>query len=236
MVHSESKDNVVSSSRYTGPYEVSESIYLTPVWGTDTQELYRVLNINKDIANGLYAASIVFPFPMSGAISFTERHKSKRAKNEDLNSWAIRQSVDGPLIGILGVHDMTTEEHSELGPCYKEGKKPQDHSVENIQKDQDLILNCCSIGYWISPEHEGKGIMTRVVTYAADYLAAKELGYERVHAESWEENKASQKVMQNARMSPIRGIPCFVPKFNSMKNIAHYIKDVKKPKNNNNKL
>ncbi|KAF9435068.1 hypothetical protein BGZ76_006946 [Entomortierella beljakovae] len=200
-----------------GPFQVSESIYLTPVWETDVQELYRILNINKDVADGLYSPNMVFPFPMTNAVSFVERHKNNRLNNEDITSWAIRQSVDGPIIGIVGLDEM---EHGDLGLCYKE------QSGGDIQKEQEL-MSCCSIGYWISPEYEGKGIMTRVVMYAADHLAPKELGYERVHAEAWEENKASAKVMQKAGMRPARGIPVFVPKFKSMKNIIHYIKDTK---------
>ncbi|KAF9435067.1 hypothetical protein BGZ76_006945 [Entomortierella beljakovae] len=200
-----------------GPFQVSESIFLTPVWETDMQELYRILNINKDVANGVCSPKMVFPFPMENAVSFVERHKNNRLNNEDITSWAIRQSVDGPIIGVVGLDKM---EHGGLGLCYKE------QSDDDTQKEQEL-MSCCSIGYWISPEYSGKGIMTRVVMYAADHLAPKELGYGRVHAEAFEENKASQKVMQKAGMSPTRGIPRSIPKFNSMRNMAHYIKDVK---------
>jgi hypothetical protein len=86
-------------------------------------------------------------------------------------------------------------------------------------------FHCGGIGYWLSPEHGGKGIMTEVVDYALRKLARQEFGYDRVHGEAWADNAGSRGVMERVGMRSAVGVPCFVPKFNATIDIAHYIFD-----------
>ncbi|KAG0299212.1 hypothetical protein BGZ98_010254 [Dissophora globulifera] len=183
---------------------------MTPVWRTDAPELFRILNIDKRISEGLYSSNMTFPFPEAGAVSFTERHERQRIERGVVNSWAIRGSATGQIIGIFALGPF---DHGEdIEPCRSEaGEK---------------MLRCGDLGYWISPEHEGKGIMTRVVVFALTKMARQEFGYDRVHSEAWVENAGSRRVMERAGMRPTVGVPCFVPKFNATKEIAHYIIDV----------
>ncbi|KAF9951093.1 hypothetical protein BGZ72_007314 [Mortierella alpina] len=211
------------------PHQVADSIWLTPIWTSDAAEIFRVLNIDSSIANGLYAKSVVFPFPEDGAKSFAERHQQKRLKNGVCTTWAIRTRSNGPMVGLIALDPF---DHGDLGLCYRDKRGDVDaevtHEASTSTTDGDL-LKCGGFGYWISPEHAGKGIMTQVVTFALTRLARQEFNYDRVHGEAWTDNAASCRVMERAGMRRVPGLPCFVPKFNATKDIAHYVFDVAAP-------
>ncbi|KAF9920349.1 hypothetical protein FBU30_009843 [Linnemannia zychae] len=76
------------------------------------------------------------------------------------------------------------------------------------------------------PEYAGKGIMTAVVKYVIDHLAQQEFGYNRIHGECWSDNIGSARVMDRAGMERVIGLPIFVPKLNSIKDVTHYIIDI----------
>ncbi|KAI1316545.1 hypothetical protein EDD11_009884 [Mortierella claussenii] len=193
--------------RGIGPYQVDESIWLTPVYRSDTAELCRVLNINRCISEGLYSPKMVFPFPEAEAFSFTERHQQKRLKGRVVTSWAIRTQGDGPIIGLFALDPF---DHGNLGPCTGDGGQE---------------LKCGGLGYWISPEYAGQGIMTRVVQYGVRRMARDVFGFERVHGEAWVENQASRVVMERAGMMYSEGEPCYVAKFDEVKQVAFYTVD-----------
>ncbi|GJJ70275.1 hypothetical protein EMPS_02624 [Entomortierella parvispora] len=199
-----------------GPFRVSDSIFLTVIEATDEEELYRILNINDTIANGLHSAKMVFPFPRDGATYFIQRQVSQRINKGIVHNWAIRPSIDGPMIGLVHLDDF---DHGDvLGPCFRD--------EEAGTTDSSNILRCGAFGYWLSPEWAGKGIMTNVIRYSLQHITRSLFGFERVHAEAWLDNTASIRVMEKAGMCPARGVPCFVEKFNATKEIAHFIYDV----------
>ncbi|CAO3570732.1 unnamed protein product [Mortierella alpina] len=216
------------------PHQVADFIWLTPIWRSDASEIFRVLNIDSSIAQGLYATSIVFPFPEAGAQSFADRHEQKRLRNGVCTTWAIRTHVDGPMIGLIALDPF---DHGDLGLCYRH-KRTDANADANADADVDAdvdkvastadegLLKCGGFGYWISPERAGKGIMTQVLVFALTRLARQEFNYDRVHGEAWTDNVASCRVMERAGMRRAPGLPCFVPKFNATKDIAHYVFDV----------
>lgn len=167
-----------------------------------------------------------FPFSEEGAQYFTARHLNKRTEDGVCRAWAIRIKLNGPMIGLFALGPF---DHGDMGPCYC-GKEPvakaeliQDTRDGNEKKD---IWSCGGLGYWISPEHAGKGIMTEVVRFALTRMARQEFGYDRVHGEAWMDNMGSRRVMEKTGlMRPAVGVPCFVPKFDAIKDIAHYIYD-----------
>ncbi|KAG0003895.1 hypothetical protein BGZ79_010891 [Entomortierella chlamydospora] len=225
------QDSCAASVRCMGPYQVSESIWLTSVWLSDAPELFRVLNINKDISEGLHSSNMTFPFPEANAVRFTERHLQRRNEAGVVTSWAIRTSIAGPIIGLFA---MDSFDHGDVGHCYRDNiQQTHNHVEDQSPRCADTIqagtLNCGGLGYWISPEYAGKGIMSQVVSYGVNHLARKEFGYDRIHGEAWMENKGSQRVMENTGMRRTVGVPCFVPKFSAVRDIAHYIIDVATP-------
>ncbi|KAG0359187.1 hypothetical protein BGZ54_010069 [Gamsiella multidivaricata] len=200
-----------SPIRCMGPYQVSGSIWLTQVWRSDALELYRVLNIDKSIYEGLYSSNMTFPYPKAGAVSFTERHERRRMEKGVATSWAIRTSIDGPIIGLIALDPF--DHGDDIGPCFAS-------NCTDIGRSR--ALNCGGLGYWVSSEHTGKGVMKQVLVYALERIAYDELGYERVHGEAWVENVGSRRVMEHAGMERTVGVPCFVP----TKDTAHYIVDL----------
>lgn len=89
-------------------------------------------------------------------------------------------------------------------------------------------MRCGVLGYWLSPEFAGKGVMTRVVAYALRALAGPVFGHERVHGFAWEENTPSNRVMEWAGMVRAPSYPLYVPKFKVTKTCSHYNFDVVK--------
>ncbi|KAG0248058.1 hypothetical protein BGZ95_008234, partial [Linnemannia exigua] len=95
--------------RCTGPYQVTPSLWLSPVLLSDTAELCRILNIDDSIHNGLHSAKMVFPFSEEAARYFTARHLSKRVKEGTCTEWAIRTKLeegegeDGTMIGLMSL-------------------------------------------------------------------------------------------------------------------------------------
>ncbi|KAF9273620.1 hypothetical protein BGZ68_001352 [Mortierella alpina] len=210
------------------PHQVADHIWLTPIWLSDAAEIFRVLNIDNSIALGLHAKSVVFPFPEAEAKSFADRHQQKRLRNGTCTTWAIRTHTDGPMIGLIA---MDPFDHGDMGLCYQnkstDADADSDGGVDNEASTTDKdLLTCGGFGYWISPEHAGKGIMTQVVVFALTRLARQNFNYDRMHGEAWTDNMASCRVMERAGMRRVPGLPCFVPKFNATKDIAHYVFDV----------
>ncbi|KAG0217790.1 acyl-CoA N-acyltransferase [Mortierella sp. GBAus27b] len=201
--------------RCMGPYCISDSLWLTAVWHSDAPELYRVLNIDRSISEGLYSSKMTFPFPESEANSFTKRQERRRIEAGVQTSWAIRTSAEGPMIGLFALEAF---DHGDMGLCHA--------PPEECEAEERRMLRCGGLGYWLSPEHAGKGIMSQVLAYALEQMAWEEFGYDRVHGEAWIENIGSRRVMEHAGMQQTEGVPCFVPKFNATKEIAHYIWDV----------
>ncbi|KAG0315376.1 hypothetical protein BGZ97_008303 [Linnemannia gamsii] len=219
------------SIRGIGPFQVSATIWLTPIVLSDAIEQNRVFNINDSFHKGLSSASVTFPFPIEASLGFTKRLEEKRVKEGVCYAWAIRTEVDGPMIGLLALDPF---DHEDIKPCIR-GKEPVARGPETTQNTDTLVgnvtenaLSCGGLGYWLSPEHGGKGIMTEVVGFALSKLARQEFGYDRVHGEAWTDNMGSRRVMERVGMRPAVGVPVFVPKFDAVVDIAHYIFDTQK--------
>ncbi|KAG0249899.1 hypothetical protein BG011_008840 [Mortierella polycephala] len=204
------------------PYRVTKTIWLTPVFHSDAAEVFRVLNLDKSISEGLYSSRMTFPFPEECAKRFTERQLEYRTTSGVCRSWAIRSAPEGPMIGLFALDPF---DHGNLGLCYEKEHKDADVGGDQSEGSEQPLV-CGGMGYWISPEHTGRGIMGQVVTYALSQMARQEFGYDRVHGEAWVENIASRRVMERAGMHLTVGEPCYVAKFNATKDVAHYIYDV----------
>ncbi|KAG0292790.1 hypothetical protein BGZ96_003679 [Linnemannia gamsii] len=214
------------SIRGTGPFQVSPTIWLTPIVFADGVEQNRIFNINGSFHKGLYSAGVTFPFLMEASLGFVKRLEEKRVKEGVCYAWAIRTDVDGPMVGLLALDPF---DHEDIEPCIR-GKEPVTREAQAIRdtflgNETESVLSCGGFGYWLSPEHGGKGIMTEVVNYALTKMARQEFGYDRVHGKAWVDNLGSRRVMERVGMRPAVGVPVFVPKFDAVVDIAHYIFD-----------
>ncbi|KAK3837454.1 MAG: acyl-CoA N-acyltransferase [Linnemannia gamsii] len=220
------------SIRGIGPFQVSPSLWLTPIVSSDAAEQNRIFNINDSFHKGLYSAGVTFPFPLEASQGFVKRLEESQVKEWTCYSWAIRTTVNGPMIGLLALDPF---DHGAMGPCYR-GKEPIAVAIADPESLESNVLSCGGFGYWLSPEHGGKGIMTEVVDFALTKVARQEFGYDRVHGEAWMDNVGSRRVMERAGMRSAVGVPCFVPKFNAVKDIAHYIFDTDRSEQRNQKV
>ncbi|KAG9073327.1 hypothetical protein KI688_001119 [Linnemannia hyalina] len=187
-------------------------------------EQHRILNLNDSFFKGLYSDSMTFPFPKEEALRFSMYQEQKRVQQGVCQTWAIRSTVDGPMIGLFS---LDPQDHREMGPCYRGKELVLNAAVATTPtmkgNDDEAPLNCGGIGYWLSPEHTGEGIMTDVLKFALTRLARQEFGYDRVHGECWTDNIGSSQVMERAGMQQVIGLSIFVPKFNATKDVAHFI-------------
>ncbi|KAF9435629.1 hypothetical protein BGZ76_005860 [Entomortierella beljakovae] len=168
------------TAKSMGPYKVSEDPphYLSAVDFSDTEEMIRVINIDKSIFNG--TATFQFPYLKEHADARIARAVD-HILNQGINThWAMRTSPDGPLIGWVHVYFLPdiTEKHPETGKT----------------------LKIAEIGYWVSPEYSGKGYASRSARFITHEVLFKEHGCDVVRADALLENKSSRKVMESYGM------------------------------------
>ena len=66
--------------------------------------------------------------------------------------------------------------------------------IISLEEDQREVRTA-SIGLWIDPEHHRNGYGTEAVKLITDY-GFNELGYYRIYARAYEENKGSQRIWE----------------------------------------
>ncbi|KAF9954051.1 hypothetical protein BGZ72_004941 [Mortierella alpina] len=167
-----------------GPYTVSTDpdLYLSAVEFSDVPEMVRLLNINKDVYNG----SAIFQYP------YLESHAQERIQRAHeyittlgINThWAMRTTPTGPMVGWAHLHfDHYDDKYPQ--PVHPITKKP---------------LRIAEIGYWLSPEHTGKGFAARVGKFLVQEIAHKDMDCDIVRAVSYVANMPSRKVAERAGM------------------------------------
>ncbi|KAF9546614.1 hypothetical protein EC957_009537 [Mortierella hygrophila] len=162
------------------PFQISSTIHLTPIYISDAPEQHRILNLNDNFFKGLYSDSMTFPFPNENALRFSMYQDQERVQQGVCQTWVIRSTIDGPMIGLFS---LDPQDHREMGPCYQ-GKNAVIATTPTMEgNDDEAPLNCGGVGYWLSPEHTGKGIVADVLKFALSRLARQEFGYDRVHGE-----------------------------------------------------
>ncbi|KAF9081785.1 hypothetical protein BGX23_000457 [Mortierella sp. AD031] len=182
------KDNKCS-----GPYLISKDPphYITPVELSDIPEVVRVLNINKDVYYG--TGSFEYPHLESHARTRIELRIKGNNEAGYTTCWAMRTSPDGPLIGWIHAHFLPpgTATHPESG------------------RD----LNIGVIGYWVSPEHVGRGYGSRSARFIVHEILFQERDCDIVRAEAYTDNIPSRKVLEAAGMRcEVEEKVVFVPK------------------------
>ncbi|KAF9151278.1 hypothetical protein BG015_006868 [Linnemannia schmuckeri] len=195
------------SAKCMGPYTVCQdpSLYLSAVEFSDIPEMVRILNINQDVYNG----SALFQYP------YLESHAQDRIQKAHntvsaigINThWAMRTTPHGPLIGWAHLHfDHYDEKHPQ--PVHPVTGTP---------------LTVADIGYWLSPEHTGKGFAARVGRFLVEEIAIKDMGCDIVRAVSYVENWPSRKVAERAGMElELASKSILIPKLGVMRDICTY--------------
>ncbi|KAG0372324.1 hypothetical protein BGX24_000410 [Mortierella sp. AD032] len=195
------------SAKCMGPYTVSQepALYLSAVEFSDIPEMVRILNINQDVYNG----SALFQYP------YLESHAQDRIQMAHdtvtaigINThWAMRATPEGPLIGWAHLHfDHYDEKH------------PQ--PVHPVSGE---LLTVADIGYWLSPEHTGKGFAARVGKFLVNEIALKEMECDIVRAVSYTANVPSRKVAERSGMElELECKSILIPKLGVWRDICTY--------------
>ncbi|KAG0223987.1 hypothetical protein BGW42_005421 [Actinomortierella wolfii] len=202
--YQEQQSQDMTHIKHIGPYCVSQDppFYLTSVHLSDVPEMVRVLNINKDIYNG--TASFQFPYLEEHAIARIKRALGYHTSHGRNTHWAMRTSPDGPLMGWLHVFF----------------EEPEEHEVHPIS-GRPLVV--AEYGYWVSPEHTGKGHAVRAAQFFIEHIIAKETDVDILRAESYMENTASRKVMQRSGMTLEKECSdVYISKLKQIRQIATY--------------
>ncbi|KAF9158779.1 hypothetical protein DFQ26_007259 [Actinomortierella ambigua] len=191
--------------KYVGPYTVSQDppLYLTTLDLDDVAEMVRVLNLNKDVYNG--TASFQFPYKEEHATARIRRALGYHAGQGRNTHWAMRTSLDGPLMGWLHVFF----------------EEPEAHEV-HPETGRPLVV--AEYGYWVSPEHTGRGHAVRAARYFIEQIVAQESDIDVLRAESYIENQASRKVLERTGM--VLEKECsdvYIPKLDQMRQIVTYV-------------
>ncbi|KAG0199754.1 hypothetical protein BGX28_007016 [Mortierella sp. GBA30] len=188
------------NARMMGPYFVCENPphYLSAVDFSDIPEMVRVLNIDKEVYNG--TASFQYPYLESHAharIARADGYIKTRGYN---THWAMRTSPKGPLMGWIHTH-FDEDIHPRTGRTLKVGH----------------------IGYWVSPEHVGKGYASRSAQFLVNELMFKEFDCDIVRAEAYVYNRPSRKVLESTGMKcEVEERTVLIPKLQEQKIICCY--------------
>ncbi|KAG0352249.1 hypothetical protein BG005_008292 [Podila minutissima] len=116
----------------------------------------------------------------------------------------------------------------EMVNRYRESLKFNSHFAVHgtkVHPDTSRSLKIAELGYWISPEHTGKGFASRSVQFILNELVFKEFGCDICKAEIFSENEASRKTLLKAGLEcEFEGKVLFIPKFNQNKVLSCFAK------------
>ncbi|KAF9917954.1 hypothetical protein FBU30_000426 [Linnemannia zychae] len=196
MTQEETKAPVTRNkdNKCSGPFHLSNDPphYLSPVEMSDAPEMVRVLNINKEIYSG--TATFQYPYLDSHAHARIENAINHDNTAGYTQTWAMRTSPEGPIIGLIGIHFL-----------------PEDGSRLHPVTGKDLKIGV--IGYWVSPEFVGKGYASRAARFVVQENLFKERGCDIVRAEAYTHNTPSRKVLEAAGMTcEVEEWTTFIPK------------------------
>ncbi|KAF9970597.1 hypothetical protein BGZ73_006663 [Actinomortierella ambigua] len=190
--------------KFMGPYTVCQDpqLYLSAFTKEDLPEMARVANLDQAIYEG--TGTFRYPFLDSHAeqrLAGAEGYRAQRGYN---GQWAMRTSPDGPLIGWISVYEFAEADwvkHPETGKA----------------------LKTAEVGYWISPEHTGKGYTSRALHFLKEEIVVKELGVELFLADAFVWNRASRRVLEKIGMSvSVASRQVFITKFNEEREVVRY--------------
>jgi RimJ/RimL family protein N-acetyltransferase len=202
--------------KFKGPYELNlpkskttgEKFYLSALKLTDILQIVSLLeptNINSiDIHKN--TSSIPNPYKYSDAVFFVNRCIIDYRKSLQCNMWAIRNLKDD-YIGGIGLHHI--------------GEK---YFIEDEQ-DKKLFINAYEIGYYLSSEYRGLGIVSSAVNFVCNNIAFKELNLDYVLALTFVDNEKSQNVLKRCGFKFVKLLKNAIEKNGEKKDANWFIKE-----------
>ncbi|KAG0055471.1 hypothetical protein BGZ83_008476 [Gryganskiella cystojenkinii] len=178
----------LSNCKFMGPYTVqgkTSPFILSAAVETDIPEMVRILNLHPSIFQNTGPSMPVYPYLEShGQEKIAQTNEFRRTQGYN-SLFAIRTSVQGPLIGWIQYIPVPDYDPPHIHPVTK----------KHVQ--------ICLLGYWVSPDHQGNGYASRAAQFLIDEILFKPeddggLGYDIIRAGSYYDNVASRKVLESA--------------------------------------
>ncbi|KAF9320591.1 hypothetical protein BG003_005563 [Podila horticola] len=166
-----------TEAQTTGHLKATHNAY-PPKWVTPTIQLsvYRDGD-REDLARYLnmpeiysYLSGPPFPYTLEHSDEWIQNSYQRVSKNGVPLDMCLRDMAKGGvLIGRVRVSDSSDED-----------------------------LNGDDVGYWLSPEYRGQGIITKAVKIMLQDVAIKELGKRKFNAHAFHDNWASRRILEKA--------------------------------------
>ncbi|KAF9435832.1 hypothetical protein BGZ76_005407 [Entomortierella beljakovae] len=227
-----------------------QELYMSAVEFTDVPEMVRILNINQDVYNG--SALFQYPYLESHANDRIQRAHDTILTSGINTHWALRlrpaasasvsstttttttQTNDAsetgatsswPLIGWAHLHFehySDDHDHNESTTATATTNEKPFHK-RPVHPITGKPLRVAEIGYWLSPEHTGRGYAAKMGKYLVDEIAFKDMGCDIVRAVSYVENMGSRKVAERAGMIlELESKSIWIPKLGVERDVCCY--------------
>ena len=113
-------------------------------------------------------------------------------------TWDAHESPEMTKQAVAGwVQNYQNQNFYKWAICLKEDPNQVIGDISVV--DQDERVNACEVGYILSQDYWGQGLMTEALKAVLDYLL-QDVGFNRVMAEFVTANPASGRVMAKAGM------------------------------------
>ncbi|GBC09288.1 hypothetical protein RclHR1_08740008 [Rhizophagus clarus] len=190
------------------PKKTTEKFHLSALKLTDIPQIVSILgptNINSiDIHEN--TTSLPNPYTLSDAEWFVNKCIIEYTKTLQCNIWAIRNSNE-EFIGCIGIHQINEK-----------------YTTEDDQ-DKNLFNGSYEIGYYISSEYRGLGIVGSAVNFVCNEIAFKELHLNHVIGMAFVNNEQSHNVLRRSGFKFIKLIKNALKKDDKMRDAYLFIKE-----------
>ncbi|GBC41675.2 GNAT family N-acetyltransferase [Rhizophagus irregularis DAOM 181602=DAOM 197198] len=185
------------------PKKATDKFHLSALKLTDIPQIVSLLgptNINSiDIHKN--TSSLPNPYTLSDAEWFVNKCIVEYTKTLQCNIWAIRNSNE-EFIGCIGLHEILKEKYA----------------VDDDQ-DKKLFNESYEIGYYISSEYRGLGIVSAAANFICNEIAFKELHLNYIIGMAFANNEQSHNVLKRCGFKFVKLLKDALKKGDEMRDV-----------------
>ncbi|CAB4394597.1 unnamed protein product [Rhizophagus irregularis] len=185
------------------PKKATEKFHLSALKLTDIPQIVSLLgptNINSiDIHKN--TSSLPNPYTLSDAEWFVNKCIVEYTKTLQCNIWAIRNSNE-EFIGCIGLHEILKEKYAVDDDQYKK-----------------LFNESYEIGYYISSEYRGLGIVSAAANFICNEIAFKELHLNYIIGMAFANNEQSHNVLKRCGFKFVKLLKNALKKGDEMRDV-----------------
>ncbi|CAB4423630.1 unnamed protein product [Rhizophagus irregularis] len=186
----------------------NREIHLSALKLTDIPQIVSLLgptNINSiDIHENTF--TLPNPYTLSNTERFVNKCIVEYTKTLQCNKWAIRNSND-EFIGCIGLLQIKEK-----------------YIIEDDQ-DKKLFNESYEIGYYISSEYRGLGIVSAAANFICNEIAFKELHLDYIIGMTFVNNEQSHNVLKRCGFKLVKLLKGVIKKGDEMRDVYLFIKE-----------